>query len=149
MTLELTPVRENGTADGVDIAHNPTLQYVIPEIVANYKRVGFAEPWISYIATDDGAVVGTCAFKTPPKQGRVEIVYFTFPQYENNGFATKMAEYLVQIAQDTDDSLQIIARTLPINGPSASVLKKNGFKKTGEVLDPDDGLVWEWEYRKS
>jgi hypothetical protein len=58
-----------------------------------------------------------------------------------------MACRLIRIAQDTDNAITIIARTMPIEGPSASVLRKNNFEKTGEVLHPEDGLVWEWEYR--
>ncbi len=149
MTLELIPIHEDGTIDGILPTADPSLEYVLPECVANYKRVGFQNPWNAYVTVNDGTVVGTCAFKAPPKQGRVEIAYFTFPQYENHGYATQMAACLVQIAQDTDDSIQVIARTMPIAGPSASVLKKCGFKKTAEILDPEDGLVWEWEYRKN
>lgn len=148
MTLELLPIHKDGTIDGVDVHSDPNLVAVIPENIANYEREGYEFPWIAYAATENGTVVGACAFKTPPANGRVEIAYFTFPQFENHGYATHMAQCLVQIAEDTDDSIQVIARTLPIMGPSASVLKKCGFQKTGEVLHPEDGLVWEWEYRK-
>jgi RimJ/RimL family protein N-acetyltransferase len=28
---------------------------------------------------------------------------------------------------------------------SARVLAKCGFRRVGEVIDPEDGLVWRWE----
>ena len=30
---------------------------------------------------------------------------------------------------------------------STRVLTKCGFSRIGEVIDPDDGLVWRWEKR--
>ena len=148
MTIELLPIRANGLIDNVEPSASAELAQILPEILKNYSREGYAEPWIAYATLNDGIVVGTCAFKAPPSDGHVEIAYFTFPQFENHGYATQMAQCLVQIAQDTDDSLRIIARTMPIDGPSASVLRKNHFVQTGEVLHPEDGLVWEWEYRR-
>lgn len=148
MAIELIPIRKDGSIDGVRANEHEYLRDVLPECVANYERTGYQEPWIAYVATNDGVIVGTCAFKTPPADAHVEIAYYTFPPYENHGYATQMAQCLVQIAEDTDDSIRVIARTLPIEGPSSSVLQKNHFVKTGEVLHPEDGLVWEWEYRK-
>lgn len=148
MAIELLPIREDGTTESFDLKEYATLGSVLPEVVANYKRAGYQDPWIAYVAVTDGTVVGTCAFKAPPANHRVEIAYFTFPAFENHGYATQMAQCLVQIAQDTDDTVQVFARTLPIEGASARVLTKIGFKKTDEVLHPDDGLVWEWEYQR-
>lgn len=41
--------------------------------------------------------------------------------------------------------LRIRAHTLPERNASTSVLTKAGFEKLGEVVDPDDGLLWRWE----
>lgn len=45
-----------------------------------------------------GVAVGTCGFKSSPDQGRVEIAYFTFPDFEGRGLATAMAGELLAIA---------------------------------------------------
>jgi RimJ/RimL family protein N-acetyltransferase len=37
------------------------------------------------------------------------------------------------------------AHTLPELNASARALTKCGFKRVGEVVDPEDGLVWRWE----
>ncbi len=40
------------------------------------------------------------------------------------------------------------AHTLPAPNASTRVLAKCGFERTGEVEDPEDGLVWRWERSK-
>lgn len=111
-----------------------------------YKRVGFNIPWVSYYAEKDGALVGACAFKGAPVDGKVEIAYGTFPPYQRQGVAGEMCRKLVELAQKTDPSILITARTLPENNFSTRVLKKNGFNLAGEVDDPEDGIVWEWVF---
>jgi len=41
------------------------------------------------------------------------------------------------------------AHTKADNAASARVLAKCGFLRTGEVIDPEDGLVSRWERRKN
>src|SRR4051812_25007827 len=78
-----------------------------------YRNNGFVRPWIGYLAVQDGQVVGSCAFKTPPQDSRVEIAYFTLPGHEGKGIATRMARQLIRLAQDTDSNIGIMAQTLP------------------------------------
>jgi ribosomal-protein-alanine N-acetyltransferase len=58
-----------------------------------YQKNGFKKPWGAYVAVDGSKAVGTCAFKSPPHNGRVEIAYFTFPENEGRKIATKMAKF--------------------------------------------------------
>ncbi len=37
------------------------------------------------------------------------------------------------------------AHTLPEHNASTKVLEKCGFKLVGEVMHPEDGLIWRWE----
>jgi RimJ/RimL family protein N-acetyltransferase/quercetin dioxygenase-like cupin family protein len=113
--------------------------------VAAYQKTGFVRPWIGYLAEQDDQVVGTCAFKTPPHKGRVEIAYFTFPKHEGKGVATRMARQLVQLARETDDRIGIVAQTLPQENASTSVLRKLGFRRVGTAQDDEVGEVWEWQ----
>lgn len=113
-----------------------------------YRQVGFKPPWIGYFAADAGGVfVGTCAFKGPPKAGVVEIAYGTFSEYEGKGVGTRMCYEVVEIAKAQRPQPTIRARTLPSENASTSILRKNGFGLLGNVEDPEDGTVWEWEYR--
>ncbi len=112
-----------------------------------YKAGGYEPPWIGYLAVHDGNCVGTCAFKAPPSALRVEIAYFTFPEYEGRGLATSMARSLVRKARLESTSLRICAQTLPEASASTRVLEKTGFVRVAEVDHPQDGKVWEWEWR--
>lgn len=112
---------------------------------AIYQVSGFVPPWIGYLTVKDGELVGTCAFKTPPQNGRVEIAYFTFPDYEGKGIATNMASHLIEIARKNAEGIIVFAQTLPEENASTAILKKLGFQLIGEVIHPEDGRVWEWE----
>jgi ribosomal-protein-alanine N-acetyltransferase len=59
--------------------------------VALYKSLGFVQPWLGYFGRQDPVCIGTCGFKGPPKNNRVEIAYFTFPGHEGRGYARRMA----------------------------------------------------------
>ena len=111
--------------------------------------VGVISPWIGYLAVDKPSrtIVGTCAFKGGPNQEKtVEIAYFTFPDYEGKGYATAMAHSLIQMALSHPDAPRIIAHTLPHSNASTRVLQKVGMQFVGDVIDPEDGPVWQWEY---
>ena len=107
-----------------------------------------ADWWGGYLAVDESSdlIVGSCAFKGPPTaDGTVEIAYYTFGQYEGQGYAKGMARALISIAHSSTDVRHVIAHTLPERNPSTSVLRSVGMRFVGEVWDPDDGLVWRWQ----
>lgn len=110
-----------------------------------YMTTGYRPPWVGYLALVNGECVGTCAFKAPPSDGRVEIAYFTFPGHEGKGVATEMAKCLVEKALDQEQSARICAQTLPEPNASTRVLEKLGFHHTSVLEHPEDGKVWEWE----
>jgi RimJ/RimL family protein N-acetyltransferase len=76
--------------------------------------------------------------------GEVEIAYYTFPHREGRGIATAMVNELTQRASRCVS--RVIAHTLPIENASAKVLRRCGYQRAGEVIDPEDGLVWRWQY---
>jgi RimJ/RimL family protein N-acetyltransferase len=123
------------------------LRSVVEAMIGVYQNSGFVRPWIGYVAIKDDVVVGTCAFKSPPTDGRVEIAYFTFPDNEGLGIATGMASELIRIARHEDAGLIVFAQTLPEENASTTILKKLGFQFSGAVQHPEDGTVWEWELR--
>lgn len=118
---------------------------VCAQTAALYRSVGFNPPWVGYLAIQGLQLVGTCAFSASPKEGRVEIAYFTFPEFEGRGIATLMATKLIEIAKASQDRLTVFAQTLPVVNASNHILKKLGFKFSGEVSHPEEGIVWEWQ----
>ena len=109
-----------------------------------YKTVGYQPPWLGYLAFIGNVCVGSCGFKSPPKNNRVEIAYFTFPEHERKGIATQMAKSLIEIVIKTDPRVTIAAQTLPQESPSTTILKNIGFNHVETLEHPEDGQVWEW-----
>jgi [ribosomal protein S5]-alanine N-acetyltransferase len=109
-----------------------------------YRRVGFVEPWVSYVAVDDGRAVGGGAFVGPPRENRVEIAYFTLKELEGMTYATRTATELVKIARDSNPGIIITAFTLRESNASAKILQRLGLRLFGDAHDPDAGDVWEW-----
>ena len=121
---------------------------VIAPTVQMYERRGYVEPWVGYLAIEGGKCVGTCGFTSPPVGEVAEIAYFTFPDFEKRGIATRMAQRLISIAQECDPAVKIIAHTLTEENASTHVLMKLGFVFTGAVDHPEDGNIWEWSYEQ-
>ncbi|MBE7169207.1 MAG: GNAT family N-acetyltransferase [Williamsia sp.] len=145
--MELIPIQPE-PENNPEFASNPLCQESLPMTIDFYKRVGFQPPWICYYARLDDQLVGSVAFKGRPVNGTVEIAYGTFEPYQNRGIGAQLCRKLVELSLATDPSVRITARTLPENNFSARLLRRNGFRLLGTVQDPEDGSVWEWEYKK-
>jgi RimJ/RimL family protein N-acetyltransferase len=147
--MDLLPISEDGSVPGYDGEHTAELSEILQHTVAFYARVGFAAPWISYLAVDGTDAVGICSFKSPPSNGRVEIAYFTFPPFEGRGIATEMASRLIGIACSGEDPVSVFAQTLPERNASHRILEKLGFEAVGTINHPEDGEVLEWQWKKN
>jgi len=125
---------------------------VSPAWIERLRASSQPDPWTHGFAVVDREshlIVGNVGFKGPPDdQGMVEIAYGIVPDYEGRGYATQAAALLVTFASANSDVTLIRAHTLPTNNASTHVLRKNGFEHIGEVIDPEDGLVWRWERRR-
>lgn len=132
-----------GPAEVVEI-----IRGIVDQTLSMPDYVSWPAPWGGYLAVDEAAreIVGACGFKGPPDEAdSVEIAYFTLPPFEGKGFATAMASALIELAARAGDVHKIVAHTMPEENASAHVLRKNGLRFVGEVIDPADGLIWRWE----
>lgn len=143
--MELIAITEHGELARPVPSAPPVAAEVVAAMTRLYQAVGYEPPWIGYLAMENDACVGTCGFKSPPQNNRVEIAYFTFPGYESRGVATRMASELIRVALGQTSAVTVAAQTLPEENASTSVLKKLQFRLVGSVEHPDDGLVWEWQ----
>jgi len=134
--------------DGIPSEDLGELPQVIREnceaTAALYRRTSFTPPWIGYLAFCNGVVVGGGAFVGPPQQNRVEIAYFTLPEHEGKGMASRTAAKLVWLARSTDPSVELFAKTLPESNASTTILGRLGFRHIGGVADDDIGEAWGW-----
>jgi [ribosomal protein S5]-alanine N-acetyltransferase len=145
--MVLVPVYEH-LEENPEFNSNPDCLESLHMSIDFYKKVGFLPPWICYYVKENEDLVGCAAFKGKPVGGSVEIAYGTFEKFRNQGVGTAICKILVDLSLKTDPSVRITARTLAENNFSTKILKKNRFKFLGDVYDPEDGNVWEWEYQQ-
>ena len=144
----MIPVLEHAE-ENIAFTTNPLCQDSIYMSIDFYKKVGFNPPWICYYVSENNNLVGCAAFKGKPVNGQIEIAYGTFEKFRNQGIGSKICRILVELSLRTDPLIRITARTLPENNYSTRILRKNQFKFSGHVIDPEDGDVWEWEYKST
>jgi RimJ/RimL family protein N-acetyltransferase len=122
---------------------------VSPDWLARIRASATPDPWTygyEVLLLQDGTFIGNAGFKGPPDgEGSVEIAYRIEPAYQGRGFATEAAQGLVNFASRDSRVSVIRAHTLPTGRASIRVLEKCGFGFVGEVVDPEDGLVWRFE----
>lgn len=121
---------------------------VNPAWLASLNSLDSGDIWKLGFAVVDVAsqsVVGSGGFKGPPGGDRVvEIAYGIVPSFQGRGYGTEVARALTEYCFQNDVK-RVRAHTLPVENASNRILKKCGFAFTGEVNDPDDGMVWRWE----
>jgi [ribosomal protein S5]-alanine N-acetyltransferase len=124
-----------------------------PDFVTQLQTATASDPWkvgFGIVRKTDNLVIGMCGFAGPPDfEGSVEVAYSIAPAYQGKGYATEAARALVEFASTNENVRTIRAHTLPEVNASARVLEKCGFKKTGEVVDSENNLVWRWERRST
>lgn len=143
--MQLIAITESGELAKPILSTPQVAEEIVEATIQLYRAVGYEPPWIGYLAIENGTCVGTCGFKSPPQNNRVEIAYFTLPEHESRGIATRMASELIRLALDNTPGVTVAAQTLPEQNASTSVLKKLRFRLVGTVQHPEDGLVWEWQ----
>ena len=104
-----------------------------------YPKIGFNIPWVGYFVVRQDKIVGSCGFVGQPKDGKVEIAYWTFKEFEGQGIASFACKELVTITCQTDSSLRITAKTAPEQNASTKILENNNFVFTEIVQDEEIG----------
>jgi ribosomal-protein-alanine N-acetyltransferase len=99
--VKLIAINENGNPEEPQGPLPQLARDVCDSFKQFYSSQGFTPPWTGYLADQDGVIIASCGFKGPPVDNRVEIAYFSFPEFEGRGLATQMARHLVDIALAT------------------------------------------------
>ena len=114
-----------------------------------YPKTGFILPWVGYFVINQDVIVGSCSFVGQPKDGKVEIAYWTFKEFEGQGIASFACKELLRIAYQTDSGLTITAKTAPEHNASTKILEKNNFVFTEIVQDEEIGDAWLWVHKNT
>jgi ribosomal-protein-alanine N-acetyltransferase len=122
---------------------------VSPLWLARVRSSTSPDPWVhgfTIVSRAPEVIIGMCGYKGPPdSDDSIEIAYGINPPYQGQGYATEAARALSTFAFDSGQVKVVRAHTKPENNASTRVLTKCGFECVGEVVDPEDGLVWRWE----
>lgn len=119
----------------------------LPILRASYVKSPSAQAWGSlfFVEPQLRVLVGFGGFKGPPSSDSVvEIGYAIAPAFQGRGLATDAVAQMVRRAFDDAVVRAVDAHTLGHANPSTRVLEKSGFRKIGEINDPDEGAVWHW-----
>jgi [ribosomal protein S5]-alanine N-acetyltransferase len=109
-----------------------------------YPKIGFSLPWVAYLIVKQNQVIGSCSFTGQPNDGKVEIAYWTFKEFEGQGIASFACGELIKISKDTDPHVTITAKTAPEHNASTRILENNKFVFTEIVKDEEIGNAWLW-----
>ena len=148
--LKLVPRTRDEVRANVNAMDAATRAQISADWWAKFEQSAFQDPWVHgfSLLLPDGTNVGIGSFKGPPTNGVVEIAYAILPQHQGRGYATAAARAMVDYALRSAEVSLVIAHTLPDGAASQRVLQKAGFRHVGEVMDPEDGLVWRFEFQR-
>jgi ribosomal-protein-alanine N-acetyltransferase len=145
--VKLVPRTREEVRATLDLLTPAVRAQISPLWLALFARSSAQDPWVHgfHVVNDAGEAVGLGAFKGPPEDGSVEIAYAIDSAQQGKGYATHAARELTAFAFASGQVRTVCAHTLPAGFASQRVLLKSGFEKIGEVVDPEDGLVWRFE----
>jgi [ribosomal protein S5]-alanine N-acetyltransferase len=147
--LELVQQTKEQTLAAIEAMSPSDRAQVSPDYLERLRASASADPWLhgfAMVHRASGAVVGQCGYKGPPDSaGVVEIAYGVDPAHQSRGYATEAARAITAFALASGKVKVVRAHTLPEPNASTRVLTKCGFTRIGEVIDPEDGLVWRWD----
>lgn len=145
MELKVIELHEDKTGEIFD---TPDCQQLLTVYEDFYPQIGFNPPWVGYFVIRENTVVGCGGFVGQPQDGKVEIAYWTFTEFEGQGVASFACRELVSIAHRTDPNVTITAKTKPEHNASTKILEKNGFAFKEIVQDHEIGDAWLWVHQK-
>ncbi len=98
----------------------------------------------AWLVASGGEAVGLISYKAAPDaDGRIDIGYGIAPAREGRGLATAAVAALGELAREQGVP-GLTAETSIDNRASQLVLERNGFARTGEREDPEDGALICW-----
>lgn len=99
----------------------------------------------AWLIVEQGEVVGSCSIMRVSAVGVIDIGYGVAPSRQGRGFGRQAVRDIVAWAERDPRVAAITADTAVGNLASQRVLLANGFGKTGERLDPEDGPLFCWQ----
>jgi [ribosomal protein S5]-alanine N-acetyltransferase len=111
--------------------------------------------WCPHAVVLGGQMIGHAGYHGPPgvnstqNPDAVEFGYRIFPPYRGRGYASEAAKMLMDLAEDRAGIQHFVLSVAPDNEPSLAIVRKFGFKQTGEHMDEEDGRELVFELNRS
>ncbi|MBF4390515.1 GNAT family N-acetyltransferase [Vibrio anguillarum] len=126
------------------------LKYMIDGIPPNHvlerSLNHYREVWsLPYFIKSNDQLIGSCGFKNPPFNCRVEIGYNVAFGAQGKGIATFAVNKLCQIAFESGLVKVVFALISSKNSASLNVVRKNGFIYKNIAVDSDGESLECWE----
>jgi ribosomal-protein-alanine N-acetyltransferase len=119
------------------------------------RRDPDVQQWLAraIVLRDEGRMmVGNAGFhgapgvNAPGEPHALEIGYGILTEHRRRGYAIEAVEGLIGWAR-TQGIDHFVASVAPDNEPSLAIIRKLGFVRTGEHIDPEDGLEYVFQLR--
>jgi RimJ/RimL family protein N-acetyltransferase len=111
--------------------------------------------WCPHAIVLGTQMIGHAGYHGPPGVNSthdpeaVEFGYRIFPPYRGRGYATDAARMLMDLAEERASIRRFVLSVGPDNEPSLAVVRKLGFRQTGERMDEEDGRELVFELTRS
>ncbi|HVJ00848.1 MAG TPA: GNAT family protein [Sphingomonas sp.] len=110
-------------------------------------RIGETFSLASWLIVEENEVVGLCSITRPPEEGVIDIGYGIAPSRQGRGIAGRAIGDVVAWARGHASVSAVTAETTLANIASQRVLLRNGFVRTGERIDAEDGPLICWRHQ--
>lgn len=97
------------------------------------------------VLRDTRVMVGRISFHGPPASGIAELGYSVHPAHRRHGIAREAAEAMMAWAAGRGVRRFQLSIS-PGNAASLRLAEQMRFERTGEQMDPEDGLEWVFEH---
>jgi ribosomal-protein-alanine N-acetyltransferase len=98
------------------------------------------EPWVAWVATRDGEVVGHTGFHgRPDGAGEVEVSCTVLPELRGRGLGAEVLEAVLAFCESAPGLRSVRASVSPDAAASLALVRSHGFVLVGEQVDEVDG----------
>lgn len=114
-------------------------QVFLPNTANPEKNYLFCTLWTIILRSANKMVADLCIVDEPNENGEIEIGYGTYAAEQGKGYMTEAVGGLIQWVQQLPSVKAIVAGTDKTNIASYTILRKNGFIRSGET---ETGFTW-------
>lgn len=97
-----------------------------------------------FIHPQERALIGCGGFRSPPREGSVELGYDVAPAFQGRGFEAEAVGGLIRYAFTRPEVSAVEALSMARRGPQTTVLEQAGMSRHGTETDPQAGPLWRW-----